>query len=60
MTKHMTRKQLNSRVVEEIDRNLRQAFDDMAQQPVPDRFTDLLAQLKAAEDKKNSGGQQDA
>ena len=60
MIKHMTRKQLNSRVVEEIDRNLRQAFDDMAEQHVPDRFTDLLAQLKAAEEKKNSGDQQDA
>ena len=60
MTKHMTRKQLNSRMVEEIDRNLRQAFDDMAQQPVPDRFTDLLAQLKAAEDKSSDGGEKDA
>lgn len=56
MTKHMTRKQLDSRVVDEIDKNLRQAFDDMAQQPVPDRFTDLLAQLRASEDKAKRGG----
>ncbi|MBV7394231.1 NepR family anti-sigma factor [Mameliella sediminis] len=52
----MTRKQLDSRVVDEIDKNLRQAFDDMAQQPVPDRFTDLLAQLRASEDKAKRGG----
>jgi len=45
----MTRKQLNSRITQEIDRNLKQAFDDTANQPVPDRFTDLLAQLRAAE-----------
>lgn len=51
----MTRKELNSRIVDEIDRNLRQAFEDTAHQPVPDRFTDLLDKLKAAEKAKVEG-----
>ncbi|ASP18789.1 DNA-directed RNA polymerase sigma-70 factor [Antarctobacter heliothermus] len=60
MTEQMTRKKINSRIAEEIDRNLRQAFDDMAEQPVPDRFTDLLAQLKSAESTRKGGGEKDA
>lgn len=60
MTEQMTRKKINSKIAEEIDRNLRQAFDDMAEQPVPDRFTDLLAQLKAAETPRKGGGEKDA
>ncbi|WP_323771452.1 NepR family anti-sigma factor [Antarctobacter sp.] len=56
----MTRKKINSRIAEEIDKNLRQAFDDMAEQPVPDRFTELLAQLKAAETPRKGGGEKDA
>ncbi|MGP6087388.1 NepR family anti-sigma factor [Antarctobacter jejuensis] len=55
MTNQMTQKKLNSRIAEEIDRNLRQAFDETVQEPVPDRFMDLLSQLKAAEDKGKGG-----
>ncbi|NIZ12079.1 NepR family anti-sigma factor [Phaeobacter sp. HF9A] len=39
-------------VVEEIDRNLRKAFGQLAEEPLPDRFTDLLAQLRAVDSKK--------
>ncbi|WP_342454028.1 NepR family anti-sigma factor [Sagittula salina] len=34
---------------QEIDENLKRAYGDVTQQDVPDRFTQLLAQLKAAE-----------
>lgn len=30
----------------EIDENLKKAFDQLASEPVPDRFTELLKQLK--------------
>lgn len=30
----------------DIDENLKRAFDEIANEPVPDRFTDLLKQLK--------------
>ncbi len=55
MTNQMTRKKLNSRIADEIDRNLRQAFDDTVKEPVPNRFTDLLSQLKAAEESQGKG-----
>ncbi|MGR3469115.1 MAG: NepR family anti-sigma factor [Shimia sp.] len=38
-------------MVEEIDHNLKQAFDDVASEPIPDRLKDLLAQLKAQDEK---------
>ncbi|WP_349537613.1 NepR family anti-sigma factor [Sagittula sp. NFXS13] len=42
-----------SKVQQEIDDNLKRAYGDVTKQDVPDRFTDLLAQLRAAEE---SGG----
>ncbi|SHH02045.1 NepR family anti-sigma factor [Cognatishimia maritima] len=47
------RKTPDPEVAEEIDRNLKRAFDEMAQEPLPDRFTNLLEQLRA------SGGRSD-
>lgn len=38
-----------TKVQQEIDDNLKRAYGDVTQQEVPDRFTDLLAQLRAAE-----------
>ncbi|MEL6563861.1 MAG: NepR family anti-sigma factor [Pseudomonadota bacterium] len=38
-----------SRIDQEIERNLRRAFDDVAEQELPSRFTDLLQQLRAQE-----------
>ncbi|WP_264213925.1 NepR family anti-sigma factor [Leisingera thetidis] len=37
------------RVADHIDRNLKKAFDDLATDPLPERFTDLLGQLREAE-----------
>lgn len=37
----------------EIDDNLKRAYDDVINQKVPDRFTDLLAQLREAEAAKD-------
>ncbi|SHG79171.1 NepR family anti-sigma factor [Marivita hallyeonensis] len=48
----MTQTPKNSRAEREINDNLKRAYDDVIQQPVPDRFTDLLAQLKQAEAEK--------
>lgn len=36
-----------STVDDEIDRSLKRAFDELASEPVPDRFTDLIERLKA-------------
>jgi len=36
----------NQKADREIDENLKRAFDEIANEPVPDRFTDLLKQLK--------------
>ena len=33
----------------EIDENLKRAFDQLANEPVPDRFTELLKQLQQKE-----------
>ncbi|WP_425038146.1 NepR family anti-sigma factor [Primorskyibacter sp. S187A] len=45
----MTQKTNRSRVEQEIDENLRRAFEDISSQAVPDRFSQLLSQLKEAE-----------
>lgn len=36
-------------VKRQIDENLKRAFDDLASEQVPDRFTQLLDQLRAKE-----------
>ncbi|MCE8548485.1 hypothetical protein KBY25_21965 [Ruegeria pomeroyi] len=41
--------------MEEIDRNLKKAFGQLAEEPLPDRFADLLAQLRAVDSKKEGG-----
>ncbi len=42
-----------SSLEQEIEANLKRAYDDVAKQEVPDRFTQLLEQLRKA-DKKNA------
>ncbi len=37
-----------------IDENLRRVFDETLEQGVPDRFKDLLSQLKEQETKQSS------
>jgi hypothetical protein len=38
-----------SSVSDEIDANLKRAFDQISQEKVPDRFSELLAQLRDTE-----------
>ena len=43
----MTAKKDSKHLQELIDQNLKRVFEDTLQEKVPDRFMDLLAQLKA-------------
>ncbi|MFZ7093887.1 NepR family anti-sigma factor [Primorskyibacter sp. 2E233] len=57
----MTRENRNSRLQQEIEANLKRAYDDVLQQDIPDRFTQLLAQLQSADSKpQDEGDQHDA
>lgn len=42
-----------------IDANLKRVYDDMLNQEVPDRFKDLLAQLKAQDTADDTSGGDD-
>ncbi|WP_299045769.1 NepR family anti-sigma factor [uncultured Tateyamaria sp.] len=42
----MARQTRKADVAAQIDANLKRAFDDLASEPIPDRFTDLLNQLR--------------
>ncbi|RZW08113.1 MAG: hypothetical protein EX266_05715 [Rhodobacteraceae bacterium] len=42
-----------------IDKNLKRAFDTLANEPVPDRFTSLLDQLRSGEKKDPKGSADD-
>lgn len=35
-----------SRLAQQIDENLKRVYEDLLKEQVPDRFTELLAQLK--------------
>ncbi|MHA6345799.1 NepR family anti-sigma factor [Roseivivax sp. CAU 1761] len=39
-----------------IDDNLKRVYQDMLDEKVPDRFLDLLSQLKAQDDKQGQNG----
>ena len=56
---YMKPKQPKSRVVDEIDRNLKEAFEDIANEPIPGRFADLLEQLKSGTAPGKDGGDDD-
>ncbi|WP_299658355.1 NepR family anti-sigma factor [uncultured Tateyamaria sp.] len=43
----MSRRDQTSRVEREIDQNLKRAYEDVANQELPTRFTDLLDQLRS-------------
>ena len=47
--KDMKQERRTARLSEEIDANLKRVYGDMLDESVPDRFTDLLAQLKEAD-----------
>ncbi|MGB3553372.1 MAG: NepR family anti-sigma factor [Jannaschia sp.] len=48
MSKDVSHDGTRSTVDTEIDRNLRRAFEDIASEPLPDRFSDLLKQLRTS------------
>ncbi|MGJ8604381.1 MAG: NepR family anti-sigma factor [Marivita sp.] len=54
----MTQDRKPSSLEREIEASLKRVYDDIAQQQVPDRFTQLLAQLREA-DKTISGDAHD-
>lgn len=45
-----------SSLTDEIDANLKRAFDKISEEKVPDRFSDLLSQLRSAEQAKGREG----
>ncbi len=50
----MTKKRRNTKVDQQIDENLRRVYSEAAQEPVPDRFTQLLEQLREQEQSKQA------
>jgi len=49
MQQQMGDDQKKSRLTEQIDENLKRVYDEILKEQVPDRFKDLLAQLKEKE-----------
>ena len=47
---------LNDLAVSQIGKKLRAQFDDVVNEPVPDRFVELLNQLEAAQKKSAKDG----
>lgn len=50
----MNQHKSKSRIQSEIDANLKTAFDQISNEEVPDRFSDLLNQLRAAEQSQSA------
>nr|WP_306113387.1 MULTISPECIES: NepR family anti-sigma factor [unclassified Roseovarius] len=50
----MTKKRRNPQVDQQIDENLRRVYSEAANEPVPDRFTQLLDQLRQQEKSKTA------
>ena len=48
-----------TRAQREIDTNLRRAYGDLINQDVPDRFTNLLAELRRAETDRSETARRD-
>ncbi|MEC8573234.1 MAG: NepR family anti-sigma factor [Pseudomonadota bacterium] len=59
MREHEMPKKRSDTVEREIDQNLKRAFDALASEPLPDRFTSLLDQLKAKETSDNASASDD-
>ena len=55
MDQNKKNRRTESEVDRHIDENLKKVFDDMANQPVPDRFTKLLDQLRTGSSNKPGG-----
>ncbi|WP_171172688.1 NepR family anti-sigma factor [Ruegeria sp. HKCCA0370] len=46
MTKPQPSREHRQEIEKRIDENLKRAFDEVASEPVPDRFVDLLEKLR--------------
>ncbi len=53
---HMSQTQRKARLQDEIDQNLKRAYQDVLNEDVPDRFTQLLDQLRAQDNSGNKKG----
>jgi hypothetical protein len=52
----MGKEQPNARAMQQIDENLRMVFREKVEEELPDRFKDLLAQLKKQDDSSGTDG----
>lgn len=52
---HMTQTQKKARLQDEIDQNLKRAYDDVLKEDVPERFTQLLDKLRARDASNDNG-----
>ena len=55
MSNRQKNERRNREIDREIDENLKRAFSAVADEPLPDRFTSLLDQLRASEKGSGSG-----
>ena len=55
----MANKHRTSRLEQQIDENLRRVYSDTANEPLPDRFTQLLEQLRQKEREKSGESSED-
>ncbi|WP_319003751.1 NepR family anti-sigma factor [Alloyangia pacifica] len=55
-TAAMVHSRRNSKESEVIDENLKRVYQDMLEEQVPDRFLDLIAQLRAQDETGGTGG----
>lgn len=62
MGEKMKRADKTSSIADEIDKNIKRAYDEVVNEELPSRFTDLLNQLKAqdAGQTRGSGTSDDA
>ncbi|MEB8387817.1 NepR family anti-sigma factor [Rhodobacteraceae bacterium KMM 6894] len=52
----MAKEQPNARTMQQIDENLRMVFREKVEEELPDRFKDLLAQLKQQDHNSGTDG----
>ena len=55
----MTQDPKPARAADQIDANLKRVYEGLLEEQVPDRFTDLLAQLKQADATASKTGAHD-
>ncbi|WP_253286224.1 NepR family anti-sigma factor [Ruegeria sp. HKCCD6157] len=55
MTKPQPSRSHRQEIEQRIDENLKRAFDEVASEPVPDRFVDLLEKLRNQTSVSKSG-----